>query len=105
MKEKVFHLLVLVSFVIFVYGCFEQASHKVARSIEKLEIKKEALLEGIQKAQILQEELRLQVAGFSDPEWIEALLIKNLGVVPEGYTKIYFDYSNLPKKRMCSKGM
>jgi hypothetical protein len=37
-----------------------------------------------------QEELSLQLQSESDPAWIELMLMKELGVVPEGWTKVYF---------------
>lgn len=37
-----------------------------------------------------QEDLKLQINSQSDPLWIEQTLMKVLGVVPEGQTKIYF---------------
>jgi hypothetical protein len=36
------------------------------------------------------EELLIQVQSQSDPAWIEMVLKKRLGLVPEGQTKIYF---------------
>lgn len=36
------------------------------------------------------EELALQIQSQKDPEWIEMVLKKRLGVVPEGQMKVYF---------------
>jgi hypothetical protein len=36
------------------------------------------------------EELSLRLASVDDPQWIEMVLMKELGVVPEGYLKVYF---------------
>lgn len=38
----------------------------------------------------LQEDLLLQINSQSDPEWVELTLMRGLGLVPEGYTKVYF---------------
>ena len=38
-----------------------------------------------------QEELRLQIASQSDPAWVELLIKKQLGMVPSGQTKVYFE--------------
>jgi len=45
-----------------------------------------------EKAQALaqQEELLLQIHSQSDPAWVEMVLKRNLGMVPEGQTKVYF---------------
>ena len=37
-----------------------------------------------------QEELLLQIQSQSDPAWVELVLKRNLGLVPEGQTKVYF---------------
>jgi len=37
-----------------------------------------------------QEELLLQIQSQSDPAWVEMVLKRNLGLVPEGQTKVYF---------------
>lgn len=34
------------------------------------------------------EELKREIGSFFDPNWLELILMKNLGVVPEGYEKI-----------------
>ncbi len=36
------------------------------------------------------EELLLQLQSQSDPAWVEMVLKRNLGVVPEGQVKVYF---------------
>lgn len=37
-------------------------------------------------------ELNLQVDSQSDPEWIELILQKSLGLVPEERTKVFFEH-------------
>ncbi len=36
------------------------------------------------------EKLTLRIASQEDPAWIEMILMRDLGVVPEGYLKVYF---------------
>ncbi|MDE3047241.1 MAG: hypothetical protein KGI83_02705 [Verrucomicrobiota bacterium] len=45
-----------------------------------------------EKAQVLQikEDLQLRIASQNDPAWIEMVLIRELGVVPEGFLKVHF---------------
>ncbi|MBS0648355.1 MAG: hypothetical protein JSS10_03910 [Verrucomicrobia bacterium] len=45
-----------------------------------------------EKAEVLtqQEELLLQIHSQSDSAWVEMVLKANLGMVPEGQTKVYF---------------
>ena len=43
-----------------------------------------------QKALNIQEDLQLRMNSGSDPAWIELMLMKKLGVVPEGQIKVCF---------------
>lgn len=36
------------------------------------------------------ESLRLQIDSQNDPSWIEMILMRDLGVVPEGWLKVHF---------------
>lgn len=36
------------------------------------------------------EYLELKIASHDDPAWIEMILMRDLGVVPEGYLKVHF---------------
>lgn len=44
-----------------------------------------------QAALIHKEDLELQINSQSDPEWVELVLRKGLGLVPEGQVKVFFD--------------
>lgn len=48
------------------------------------------LIEEKKQAVELQEELKLKIYSQKDPAWIEMTLLKGLGLVPEGQTKVYF---------------
>lgn len=39
----------------------------------------------------IQNDLKEQIQSQNDPAWIELTLMKGLGVVPEGQTKVYFN--------------
>lgn len=43
-----------------------------------------------ERALMEREDLMLQINSQSDPSWIQMTLMKGLGVVPEGQTKVYF---------------
>ena len=45
-----------------------------------------------EKAHAIQEkeDLQLRIASQSDPSWIEMILMRDLGVVPEGFLKVHF---------------
>jgi len=49
------------------------------------EMEKEKLLASQEK-----EELHLRISSQNDPAWIETILMRDLGVVPEGYLKVHF---------------
>jgi len=69
---------------------FHHAGNKKLQEIALLE-KKQAQLEQEKQACLeVQEDLRLCIASRSDPAWIELMLMKNLGVVPEGQIKVHF---------------
>jgi hypothetical protein len=36
------------------------------------------------------EDLELRIASQNDPAWIEMILMRDLGVVPEGFLKVHF---------------
>ncbi len=42
------------------------------------------------KALAEQQELLLQIESQTDPAWVEMVLKRNLGLVPEGQVKVYF---------------
>lgn len=46
----------------------------------------------VEKVQALEkrQELELCIASQNDPAWIEMILIRDLGVVPEGFLKVHF---------------
>lgn len=77
-------------FSITCFGVYEQASYFVAREITSLEQEITLTEKKLRDALVLQDELKLQLRSLSDPAWIEQVLIKNLGVIPQEYTKIYF---------------
>lgn len=55
-------------------------------------------LEEMEKEKLLalqeKEELNLRIASEGDPAWIEMILMRELGVVPEGFLKVHFLQKN-----------
>lgn len=45
-----------------------------------------------EKAFNLRQDLLLQINSQSDPAWVELILMKELGLVPEGQTKVFFTW-------------
>lgn len=79
--------------ILFMLGCYLSYEHglqkkdidfaKLQTQFNELQKKKKMLL-----AQ--QEDLNRQVNSQSDPAWVELVLMKGLGLAPEGQTKVLF---------------
>ncbi len=80
----------VVFFMLFCYMLYEHGMRVRATDYVKLETLLTELRMEQQSAKKLQENLLLQMNSQSDPAWVELTLIKGLGLVPEGQTKIYF---------------
>jgi hypothetical protein len=63
---------------------------KLEMQISSLDKEIQSLENRITDAVCMQQHLKLQQESFNDPAWIELTLIRVLGVVPEGYTKVYY---------------
>jgi hypothetical protein len=79
--------------ILFMLGCYLSYEHglqKKDRDYSKLYMQYEDLQ--TKKKQLIskQEDLTRQINSQSDPAWIELALIKGLGLVPEGQTKVLF---------------
>lgn len=81
----------VVLFGILCFMLLEQGmktrNHEYAKLREhyvELEKQKKAAL-------FFQEKLLLEINSQSDPAWVELILMKGLGVIPEGQTKVFFD--------------
>ncbi len=59
------------------------ALQELAVRLEQTETNKHLQLEK-------RDDLHLRIASQSDPAWIEMVLIRDLGVVPEGFLKVHF---------------
>ncbi|MCH9613488.1 MAG: hypothetical protein SP1CHLAM54_04910 [Chlamydiia bacterium] len=72
-------------------GFFSLASHKRQTALCALKSQVKMLETEKQLALKCQERLKHQAASQDDPEWIQMLLMKMLGMVPEGQIKIVFE--------------
>ncbi len=72
------------------YCCFAFLKSSKNEEIALLEMKKQNLLsqkEGLEKQK---QNLLLHIQSQSDSSWIELVLMKELGVVPDKHIKVYF---------------
>lgn len=81
----------VILIALFAFGFYEQSSAKIIKNTKKLKLQIVEIEDAIKIASQKKSELQMQIASQSDPEWIEHVLIKCLGLVPEGYTKIYYE--------------
>lgn len=84
----------VILFALFCHMLYEQGLKKRDREFAKLYSQLQELKTQKKEALSLQENLILQVNSQSDPEWVELILMKGLGVVPEGDIKILFKKEN-----------
>jgi hypothetical protein len=77
-------------FLVACFGLYEQGAKKISHKIALLDKEMSELQTKYERALVQQEELSLQVASQNDPAWVELVLIRALGYVPEGSKKIYF---------------
>ncbi|HRD56351.1 MAG TPA: hypothetical protein PLC42_08155 [Parachlamydiaceae bacterium] len=69
---------------------YEQGKKKIASDYNKLHLQLISL-QSLKEEQLkIQEKLMLKINSQSDPDFVELLLMKELGVVPEGYQKFFF---------------
>jgi hypothetical protein len=61
----------------------KEAISLLGRRLEQMEMEK-------LKAVETREDLELRIASQNDPAWIEMVLVRDLGVVPEGFLKVHF---------------
>jgi len=67
-----------------------QAAHSRSTIFSDLNVRMQEMEKEKLLASQEQEELSLQLQSETDPAWIEMVLMKELGVVPEGWTKVQF---------------
>lgn len=87
----------VVALAILSLGLYEQGAKALQKEINTFQSEANYLYEKIKLAKIVQEELKLQIMSQSDPAWIELVLIKSLGLVPESYKKIYYTNNEAKK--------
>lgn len=79
-------LFIAVGSLFYLHGIYHKGQElaQLKGRFEILEKEKLLVLEE-------QKELCLQIQSQNDPAWIELILKKNLGMVPEGQVKVYFE--------------
>lgn len=78
-------LFVLFSLILLEQGLKRRNEEfaKLSEYMDKLNMAKEVALKK-------QEELSIRINSESDPAWVELILMRGLGMVPEGQLKVFF---------------
>ena len=79
----------LALFIITALCLYEQGSYKIAKQMHRLEARRLSIERELLCAEAKRDQLRCEINSQNDPEWIELVLMKKLGLVPEGYIKIF----------------
>lgn len=79
--------------LVFFLAVYSIASEKKKKTLDKLKFRHENLL--LAKAMALKDHssLVLQIESQNDPEWVQLVLKRKLGLVPEGQEKVFFETS------------
>jgi hypothetical protein len=92
---KVIDIVIIKSWwvLLFLFVCYvgnDVGVQKCTKIINELQCKKDNLLNEKQIAAKKVDDLKSRIESQSDPSWVERVLIKELGVVPENQVKVYF---------------
>lgn len=77
-------------FCLFCFIAYEKGLYQYKNDLEYLTKRMEELKIEKMKQKQVYASLSGQIQSQSDPAWIELTLMKELGVVPEGQKKVYF---------------
>ncbi len=94
-RSRLFEEVILKSWwtiLFFLICCFayDQAYRHKLREETRLQERLHALKRETARAKEKQEDLKLQIASQEDEAFIEMILMRRLGLVPEGQTKVHF---------------
>ena len=89
-EETILRSWWVVLFILLCYAVYEQAMKQHHTDYNRLHDHWVALAHEKDEALARHEDLCLQIHSQSDPAWVELILMKKLGLVPEGQTKVFF---------------
>lgn len=98
-RSRLFEEVVLKSWwvYLFLFLCvfaYEQATFAKQKEKHTLLQELTRLTQEKEKVELIQDDLQLQLESLEDMSWVEMILMKGLGLTPEGSVKIHF-YSRL----------
>jgi hypothetical protein len=81
----------MVTFLCLVGLFFWQNSRKTYFVAADLEDRLAEILDQKRTVVMERDDLLLQIQSQNDPLWVELVLMRRLGLIPEGQTKVYFE--------------
>ncbi len=90
MKEIIVRSWWVWLFALICYAVFDYASARQDCQHERMEADLKAQEGRLARLEEEHQELLCKLQSQSDPAYMELVLMQNLGVVPEGQTKVYF---------------
>ena len=91
LKKHLTYSWIALAFCIICVGVLEKALQQLEKEVIHLDARYQELLTQKKEALNMQHQLTRQINSQNDPAWIELILKKNLGVVPEGQLKVFFE--------------
>jgi hypothetical protein len=79
-----------VAFCVLCSAFYFQSAHNHSSTLADLSSRYRDMEKEKRIAAQERDELNVRLQSESDPAWIEMILMKELGVVPEGWTKVHF---------------
>lgn len=94
-RSRLFEELIIKSwwailFFLFCFFIYDQAIKRLLQEEQKLKHKLTEMIREKQSSLVRQEELQQQIASQNDKAFIELILMRRLGLVPEGQIKVHF---------------
>ena len=77
-------------FLLVVFVGYSHAIKKKDKQIQEIQMRIESLQDEKDYLTAQKEDLNLKLNSQSDPAWIEQVLMKEIGLVPEGQIKVHF---------------
>lgn len=90
LKSALSHMWWVIALLMITYVFYLQSIKKKKMIIAHMSQRIEVLEEEKKDALARQENLKLQIASQGDPAWVEMVLMKELGMVPDGQRKVHF---------------
>ena len=89
-EQSIFKSWWVILFALCCFAFYERGIGQKSRDYAQLQHQLVELQDEYAHLVKVQEDLRLQINSQSDPDWLELVLMRGLGLVPEQQTKVFF---------------